>query len=452
MRKWLKLKPRAKFVDLPRDSLAEILSFLDSPKDWMNISKTCKQMYEDMHHKETVWGMCNMDFFFQPRILLQRNALIPFERIYKLHISEDDEKIAGGDLFVVIQDELANLKTLVLDNAFVGDGLVGEFKTKKSVTELHVGSKSAHFDLTCVFPEVQTLKITHRRYSERDWGIEEILPDLKCLKCIDVSYMDSDATTTHKENIITMLRKYEDLALKLGKVPEESVSNVFSCLLGGRSVSVSDIDVAMLDVVIPAKSSVMNAIKYVTDVALPVLSEEFDIEPGDPSKVSFAMRTSGTLEHVSCSCSSFAAGDDDHDDQPIVRVFDFHYNTAGQLTLAKHQFERLDGEGEEYITEARIHYNGKTGKATFIGEYDTENRPRGYCRHFHLDGTLECGGYYVDGQKIGRWLYYSPGSKIAKVRYLPDVVQSDAYELTTAYPDTSAASVLDKEDEQKDDY
>ncbi len=52
-----------KLSDVCRDSLAEILSFFDSPRDWLNFSHVCSQLHYDLiESHETVWGMRNILF------------------------------------------------------------------------------------------------------------------------------------------------------------------------------------------------------------------------------------------------------------------------------------------------------------------------------------------------------------------------------------------------------
>jgi len=61
-----KVRRVALFETLPRDCLAEILFFFGTPKAWVAIQGTCKQLYSDLHHPETAWGMENVVFHLTP--------------------------------------------------------------------------------------------------------------------------------------------------------------------------------------------------------------------------------------------------------------------------------------------------------------------------------------------------------------------------------------------------
>ncbi len=60
--------------DICRDSLAEILSYFDSPRDWRSFFGVCKQLYIDLTESyETIWGMINICFKIGPSDLLSKS-------------------------------------------------------------------------------------------------------------------------------------------------------------------------------------------------------------------------------------------------------------------------------------------------------------------------------------------------------------------------------------------
>ncbi len=67
--------------DLCRDSLAEILSYFDSPRDWRSFFRVCRQLYVDLTESgETIWGMKYIRFDIGPSDMFSQtwdNKIIP---------------------------------------------------------------------------------------------------------------------------------------------------------------------------------------------------------------------------------------------------------------------------------------------------------------------------------------------------------------------------------------
>ncbi len=65
-----------RFAQLPRDCLATILSYLDTPGVWVALQSQCKQLYEDMHDRETEWGMDNAVFVLKQETIYRHLSML----------------------------------------------------------------------------------------------------------------------------------------------------------------------------------------------------------------------------------------------------------------------------------------------------------------------------------------------------------------------------------------
>ncbi len=124
-----------KLNNLCRDSLAEILSFLDSPKDWYNFARTCKELREDLvESPETIWGMINIVFIVTPGIFFTEgfNPDI-FRRIKNAKFREGNTHASDVLRLVAKMDGVSLTRMSVGHGKY---GMVAELPAMNSIEEL----------------------------------------------------------------------------------------------------------------------------------------------------------------------------------------------------------------------------------------------------------------------------------------------------------------------------
>jgi Ran GTPase-activating protein (RanGAP) involved in mRNA processing and transport len=77
--------------ELARDCLAEVLTFFGTPKEWLALQLTCKQLKFDMLSKETAWGMINARFtFYRGVVSAKCDAKLPNDHIRYVRLESCD--------------------------------------------------------------------------------------------------------------------------------------------------------------------------------------------------------------------------------------------------------------------------------------------------------------------------------------------------------------------------
>lgn len=428
MREWLKLKPEATLDKLPRDCLAEILSYLDNAREWIALLKTCKELHNDMYSQETIWGSCNMKFVVSPRILLDRNARLPFDRIYSLAINE--KGISTADLFEALKPDLIRLDTLSLeaDGAYQsGSWKMSKFSRVKNLN-LKVTEYTTSGVLKCC---MHAFDLVHSLSMEFMDCFSSTRPGFDVSKIFD-QIRDSTAWK-NLEKVSIVGPKFGPIVQGhfLGAIwPREKIRAIeldnigydeirASLFVGSsRCIGVQRIDIELLRRSLIGNVTVLqkleHAIEHVTIVlqrlqdehaakAIAMLESIFGSSCGHEKKVEkalfagYKLRDNGKLKEIR------VLGKTEH---TKVR---FTYNTNGNLVSVGGYYC-----GDGYVER----YDGKSGIKTSDSRYFAEDILDGEHNQYYLsNGSLEWKGEYSNGSKSGTWYHYSPDGHIIETKH-----------------------------------
>ncbi len=446
MRKFLKIPRKSRtLANLPRDSIAEILSFLDDGRDWSRLSRVCRELHEDLNMDETKWGMSNMMFYIGADILLDSKARVPLERIYKLWF--DSSKIGALELYEFIAKKMPRLMSVKLPYNYNKLHSIEPSETVEKVTfrfdKPFIEMLGSTIDRA--FPNLKNIKLYYVNALNTYRGIHDIAGVVRECKKLETLRIAGDSPQTAIQEALTEIVRHPYPAFKLIGFPDTQQPRVITWWHGphwktwpGPNVDLTrmpstelreDMDfpniVAILNEVMSEFPSPRSAADELRSEKSPK-KRAWDDGLSELSSVlvSSKTRANGKLCRVS---RTRVHGSSKNRIQTI-------YNVNGVVVA---RFEMKYGDRHGYSER----YDSKAGKVVFAGYYKY-SKLVGKCRYYRNDGTLEVQREFDEDEECGTWLYYAKDGKT--------VVRRENHRRNTAFDPVVVPS--SDEDDDDDDY